>query len=171
MNDYTDLFYTLMAVAIFSFFLLHANGAILSNQTRTVDHEYEKTAISVAQSIIDEAKTLEFDWAIIDGVTPDEFPGEFLGFDERGGSDRENFAVFDDYHFYSQNPLIVPTELGNYTVRITVDFVEVEEVGGVTVVSAPSLTTSFNKRMTVTASNIANDDFATLTYIKSYFPM
>jgi len=174
MNDFSDLLYTIMSVVIFSFLLLQANSLILRNETVTVDHEFEKTAIAVAQSIIDEAKTKAFDWAIIDGVDPDEFPGEFLGFGARGGSERESFAVFDDYHFYNEsneNPLIVPTPLGNYTVMITVDFVDVEDVGGVTVVSLPSEPTTFNKRMTVTASSTANDDFATLVYIKSYFAM
>jgi len=169
MNDFSDLLYTIMSIVIFSFLLLQANSLILRNETVTVDHEFEKTAIAAAQSIIDEAKTRAFDWAILDGTDPSSFPEEFVGFDGRE-SVRENFAAFDDYHLFNETPLIIPTELGDYEVTITVEYVDVEDIGGVTVVSLPSEPTTFNKRMTVRATSVANNESATLVYVKSYVP-
>ena len=168
MNDYSDLLYTIMSIVIFSFLLLQANSLILRNDSVTVDHEYEKTAIAVAQSIIDEAKTRAFDSHAGPGNIPDGFNDTF-GFDGDLGEDHDEeenpkrgfFTTFDDYHGYNG---VVTTLLGDYTVDVVVTYVNneapFEEVGFKTT----------SKRMSVTATSADNNESATLVYIKSYVP-
>ena len=160
MNDYSDLLYTIMSVVIFSFLLLQANSLILRNESVTVNHEFEKTAIGVAQSIIDEAKTRAFDPDMSPGTIPDGFrpPGQ-MGWN--GTTPREQFTSFDDYHNYTE---VVQTGLGNYQVVVEVRYVENEPPFDVSAVQTVS------KRMTVQASSMDNNESATLVYIKSYVP-
>ncbi len=160
MNDYSDLLYTIMAVVIFSFLLLQANSLVLRNDAVTVDHEFEKTAIAVAQSIIDEAKTRDFDPNTSPSTIPDDFrpPGQ-MGWN--GTTPREQFTAFDDYHNYSE---LVQTPLGNYQVTVTVRYINNEPPFDVSAVQTPS------KRMTVQATSVDNNESATLVYIKSYVP-
>ncbi len=158
MNDFSDLFYTIFSIVIFSFLLLQANSLMLRNDTVMVDHEYEKTAIALAQSIIEEAKTLDFDV----NMSPNDIPGDFEESGNFGNHnlDREEFTAF--HHFHGHNETI-PTQLGNYVINVTVEYVDSNPPFG------PIGGTSTSKRMTVTASSVANDDFATLVYIKSFF--
>ena len=160
MNDYSDLLYTIMSVVIFSFLLLQANSLILRNDAVTVNHEFEKTAIGVAQSIIDEAKTRAFDPDMSPGSIPDGFrpPGQ-MGWN--GTTPRDQFTSFDDYHDYTE---IVQTQLGNYEVSVFVEYVENESPFAV------SGTQTVSKRMTVQATSDDNNESATLVYIKSYLP-
>ena len=157
MNDFSDLFYTIFSIVIFSFLLLQANSLMLRNDGVTVNHEYEKTAIALAQSIIEEAKSLDFD----ENMSPGDVPNEFTPPGELGSNAlRKDFTAFDHFNGYNAT---VATQLGNYEIDVTVEYVDSEPpfdpVGGRTT----------SKRMTVTASSVANDDFATLVYIKSFF--
>ena len=165
MNDFTDLLYTIMAVVIFSFLLLQANSLILRNETVTVDHEYEKTAIAVAQSIIDEAKTLAFD----NNMEPNNIPQDFTAPGQLGKSNvaRHLFTAFDDFNGYDE-PLSTP--LGDYRVVVTVTYFDYG-IGSVPEYEDGSEDDgkSTSKRMTVTATSIANNESATLEYIKSFF--
>ena len=158
MNDYSDLLYTIMSIVIFSFLLLQANSLILRNEAVTFDHEYEKTAIALAQSIIDEAKTLDFD----ENMSPNNIPGGFNspGQIAKSNLDREEFTVFDHFQGYEAR---VPTQLGDYDIIVSVSYAN----------SAPPYENidekSSSKRMEVTASSVTSDDSVTLVYIKSYF--
>jgi len=157
MNDYSDLFYTVFSIVIFSFLLLQANSLVLRNESVTVDHEYEKTAIALAQSIIEEAKVLAFD----EEMSPNDVPNEFTPPGQLGSNAlREDFTAFDHFHGFNET---VPTQLGDYVINVTVEYVDTEPPFN----SVGNRTTS--KRMTVTASSTANNDTATLVYIKSYF--
>lgn len=158
MNDYSDLIYTILSIAIFSVLLLQANSLMLRNDIVTVNHEYEKTAIAVAQSVIEEAKTRTFD----ENTNPEDIPGDFKdpGLFGNNGLDRENFTAFDHYHGLNE---IVTTQLGDYEVNVTVTYVNDQPPFDI------SAGKSTSKRMTVTASSVGNDDFATLFYIKSFF--
>ncbi len=161
MNDFTDLFYTIFSIVIFSFLLLQANSLLLSNEEVTIDHEYEKTAISVAQSIIDEAKTRDFDI----NMSSSGIPGSFRETTQFGtnGIQREKFTAFDDYHVFLNDPLLVRTPLGDYDVTVLVEYVDTEPPFDV------STEKTMNKRMTVTATSTANNESATLVYVKSFF--
>ena len=157
MNDFSDLFYTIFSIVIFSFLLLQANSLMLRNDGVTVNHEYEKTAIALAQSIIEEAKALAFD----ENMSADDVPNEFTPSGQLGSNaPREEFTAFDHFHGYNET---IPTQLGDYEITVTVEYVDSEPpfdpVGGRTT----------SKRMTVTAGSVANNDSATLVYIKSFF--
>ena len=161
MNDFTDLFYTIFSVVIFSFLLIQANSLILSNESVAIDHEYEKTAISVAQSIIDEAKTRDFDI----NMNSSGIPGTFRDPSQFGTNSlpREQFTAFDDYHIFANDPLEVSTPLGDYDVTVQVTYVDDDPPFDISTVQ------TMNKRMTVTATSTANNEIATLVYIKSFF--
>ncbi len=161
MSDYSDLLYTIFSIVIFSFLLLQANSLILKNDAVTVNHEYEKTAIALAQSIIDEAKTLPFD----SNTNPTDIPDDFL--DPNHGdfgwdltTERRFFTKFDDFDGYGET---VPTQLGNYVIAVTVSYVNNEPPFDE--VNLPTV----SKRISVTASHVATDDSATLVYIRTFF--
>ncbi|MFO8028887.1 MAG: hypothetical protein R6U28_03425 [Cyclonatronaceae bacterium] len=157
MNDFTDLFYTVFSVVIFSFLLLQANSLILRNDTVTVDHEFEKTAIALAQSVIEEARTMAFDQEMSPASIPDDFndPGNF-----GNTNPREDYTSFDDYHGYTET---VPTQLGDYEISVAVTYADTnppyDAIGG----------KSTSKRMTVEATSLANGQSASLVFMKSYF--
>ena len=165
MNDYSDLLYTIMSVVIFSFLLLQANSLILRNESVTVDHEYEKTAIALAQSIIEEAKRTAFD----ENMNPNNIPENFRPRDDFGppsGATRDQFTVFDHYDGYVET---IPTQLRDFTINVTVTYVEnpTPDIPGSSYVFVNGKRES--KRMTVTATSEANGESAALVYIKSYF--
>lgn len=161
MNDYTDLFYTLFAVVIFAVFLLVANNVIVRNEVSKVDLEYEKTAISMAQSIIEEARTMTFDQALLDGVDQGDLPGGFretLG--APAGMQRRDFTVFDHFHGYTDT---LSTQIGDYVVDAEVVYVDGEHPHDE--VSDPT----FHKKLTVVVRSLESRKGATKTYIKSQF--
>jgi len=165
MNDYSDLLYTIMSIVIFSFLLLQANSLILRNESVTVDHEYEKTAIALAQSIIEEAKRTAFD----ENMDPNNIPDNFRPRGDFGpptSVTRDQFTVFDYYDGYEE---VITTQLGEFRVNVTVTYVENlnPDVSGSSYAEAGGKTES--KRMTVTATSEDNGEGASLIYIKSYF--
>ena len=164
MNDYTDLLYTIISVVIFSFLLLQANSLILRNEAVTVDHEYEKTAIAVSQSIIEEAKTKFFD----ENTSPNNIPQSFTPPGQLGSNlTRDQFTAFDHYNGYNET---IATPLGDYRVEVTVTYFSYN-LGGVpeTDEDDEDVGKSTSKRMTVMATSQANNESATLEYIKSFF--
>jgi len=172
MNDYSDLLYTIMSIVIFSFLLLQANSLILRNEAVTVDHEYEKTAIAVAQSIIDEAKTKLFD----QNMTPNNIPQGFTGPGQLGNRNgrptRDMFTVFDDYHRLEnvEDEDVISTPLGDYRIEVTVTYFDYGFGGAPEFEDADDdAGKSTSKRMRVTATSVANNESATLEYIKSFF--
>ena len=161
MNDFTDLFYTLFSVVIFSLLLLQANNLILRNESAIFEHEYEKTGIALAQSIIEEAKTKPFD----SNMSSNDIPNEFSINQWVEGTPRQLIPAFDFYNDYRDT---VQTDLGRYEIFVAVTFVTDENgsppfgfTGGNTV----------NKRMTVQVTGPTETDARTVTlsYIKSYF--
>lgn len=157
MNDYSDLFYTVFSIVIFSFLLLQANSLILRNELVTIDHEYEKTAIAVAQSIIEEARTKPFDA----NMNPDNFT-EYGSFGQPETKSRDEFLTFDDYHNYTER---VQIDLqGFYDVRVMVDYVTNDPPFDI--VNGEQ---TMRKRMSVTVSDMDENDIVTLSYIKSFF--
>jgi hypothetical protein len=165
MNDYSDLLYTIMSIVIFSFLLLQANSLILRNESVTVDHEYEKTAIALAQSMIEEAKRTAFD----ENMNPNNIPQNFRARDDFGpptGFTRDEFTVFDHYDGHEEEIL---TQLGIFRINVTVVYVEnpTPDIPGSSYVEVSGKRES--KRMTVTATSLDNGEAASLSYIKYYF--
>ncbi len=161
MTDYSDLLFTMAAILIFSLFLLQANQAMVRNDVVTVDNEYEKTAISVAQSVIDEARNKVFDQTLLDGEAPSTLPDGFrLELGPTEGLTRSDFEVFDHYHGYSET---VETQLGDYVVDVNVSYVS--DTAPFTEVTGPT----FRKKMEVRVRQADANGRAQLNYIKTYF--
>ncbi len=109
MAGYGELLQTMAAVVIFGLILMSANRMIQRNTMMQVEGELEQEVEALAQDIIEEGRTMEFDenskGEVPPAVIPDDFtnPGD-LGpeaSDDQNGDgdiDRNEFNDFDDYH-------------------------------------------------------------------------
>lgn len=82
MNDYSDLVYLISAMVLFSLLTLNVSRTLVLNSKDLAENEVEYQGVTVAQSIIDEAK-----W---------KNKGDFIDLD--GNSDKENIEGVD-YNF------------------------------------------------------------------------
>lgn len=165
MNDYSDLMFTMASIVIFSFLLIQANQVMVQNDLVMVEHEYEKTAVSLAQSLIDEARSKAYDEAVLTGGVPDGFnpgdvfrPNQELGPPE--GLTRSEFTVFDYYNGYSDT---VSTDMGPYVINATVNYVIGEPPYG----DAGEQTNS--KELEVVVRSLHADRTVRMNYIKTYY--
>ncbi|MEX0681379.1 MAG: hypothetical protein WD097_08360 [Balneolales bacterium] len=161
MNDVSDLIFTMASIVIFSFLLLQANHAMVRNDVVMVEHEYENSGISLAQSLINEARMTAFDETTEGGGAPESMPSGFR--EQLGppvGISRPDFTVFDYYHGYSDT---ITTQLGSYVMDVTVSYVNseppYEETGGPT----------FSKKLEATVREVQTEQSARLSYIKTYY--
>ena len=127
MAGYSELMQTIAAMLIFSLILLNANRMIQRNNVMQVEGELEQEVIALAQDIIEEARTKEFDEQSINFV-PVNLPGDFtsdgnLGPDA-GEANRSDFDDFDDYNGWSTT---VSTEHGEDAFTLTVEVYYVDE--------------------------------------------
>ena len=165
MNDFSDLFFTMFSIVIFSMLLLQANQAIFQNNVVMVDHEYEKTAISLAQSLIDEARKTAYDEAVLDGDVPQNVnPGDvFSPNSELGppaGVTRPDFTVFDYYNGYTDT---IHTDLGPFVMNVTVNYVIGDPPYG------QSGEQTFSKLLEAEVRSLHADRSVRLNYLKTYF--
>lgn len=125
MNDISDLMFTMGSLVIFSILLLQTNSTMLRNDLVVLEQEYQRTAIAMAQSLIDEARMKPFDEALLDNpgkkFNPDDFRTT-LGPPQN--ATRSEFAVFDHYDGYQE---IIDTPLGPYQLSATVYYVTPDE--------------------------------------------
>ena len=99
MNDFSDLLFTMAGMLIFSLLVLHTNAAILVNERMTVRNEFDKTAFTMAQALVNEARSMAFDQTVAGGEQPGDLPSSFrqnLG--PQTGMDRADFFAFDHFH-------------------------------------------------------------------------
>lgn len=125
MVGYSEVLQTIGAMIIFSLILLTANRMIQRNTIMQLEGEMEREVIAVAQDIIEEGRTLEFDEVSVDASAPPaDIPGDFiptanLGPDA-GESTRSDFDDFDDFNGWEQS---VETEHGEFNIRSEVFYV------------------------------------------------
>lgn len=125
MVGYAEVFQTIGAMIIFSLILLTANSIIQRNTLMQLEGEMEREVIAVAQDIIEEGRTLEFDEVSVDAAAPPaDIPGDFaltsgLGPDS-GESTRSDFDDFDDFDGWEE---VVETEHGEFNIRSEVFYV------------------------------------------------
>lgn len=104
MVGYSEVLQTIMAMVIFSIILLSANRMMHRNTFVQVEGELEREVIAVAQDIIEESRTKEFDEETTGAVPPPLIPGSFtdpaaLGPDSQNNEKkRRDFNDFDDYN-------------------------------------------------------------------------
>jgi hypothetical protein len=110
---------------IFSLILLTANRMIQRNTIMQLEGEMEREVIAVAQDIIEEGRTLEFDEVSVDAAAPPaDIPGDFIPASnlgpDTGESTRSDFDDFDDFNGWEQT---VETEHGEFNIRSEVFYV------------------------------------------------
>lgn len=109
MAGYGELLQTMAAIVIFGLILMSANRMIQRNTMMQVEGELEQEVVALAQDIIEESRTLEFDENSQGEVPPTKIPADFtspgsLGPESGDDSDgdgtvqRDEFDDFDDYH-------------------------------------------------------------------------
>lgn len=124
MVGYTEVLQTIMAMAIFSIILLSANRMMHRNTFVQVEGELEREVIALAQDIIQESRTLEFDENSTGAVPPKEIPASFvdtttLGTDT-GESTRADFDDFDDFDGWET---VHSNRHGNFSLKAEVYYV------------------------------------------------
>lgn len=128
MVGYTEVLQVMAAMIIFSIILMTSNRMIYRNTIIQVEGELEQETIAVAQDVIEEARTKEFDEENVENsLPPVHIPGDFAPSDSLGPDDsseassRTNFDDFDDYNGWSG---VVNTEHGDFTIRAEVTYAD-----------------------------------------------
>lgn len=122
----SEVLQTISAMVIFSIILLSANRMIHRNTFIQVEGDLERQVIVLAQDIIDESRTKEFDEHSTGSVPPTAIPGDFtdpiaLG-PESGEGSRAQYDDFDDYHGWNDDQ--VKTRHGDFKLWSEVFYVE-----------------------------------------------
>ncbi|MCP4726271.1 MAG: hypothetical protein GY863_14600 [bacterium] len=111
------------ALVIFSITALYINDTKFDNDITMMETEFRITAVSIAQTYIEEAQTLSYDEVLISGSIsdlPDDFTS-YTSLGNEGGESYPNFDDVDDYNGYSQN---VVTPRADYDVSIKVSYAD-----------------------------------------------
>jgi hypothetical protein len=173
MVGYSEVLQTMAAMVLFSVILLTANKIIFLNSQQEVESRAEQRAVTIAQSIIDEARTLPFDAETVSGP-PSEIPDGFSD-SGPGASDttRAAFNDFDDYHGWSEKIDWIP---GSGDESFNVD-VQVLYVSGPDYSMTNGSTTNYTefKKMVVTVTsnyltdNQGNNIKVQIPYLRRYY--
>jgi hypothetical protein len=156
-----NMLLTIGGIVLLSTFVLYANGLLSDNVKTSSDNEYMITAISLAQSVIDEAKAKSFDENITSGAVtlPSDLTGANLLGPDGGGeavanpdTARDNqcasYARFDDVDDYDGYVRLVNTPRAEgYRLSAVVEY------ASITYPDSTTVSPTFCKRMTVTATS------------------
>lgn len=132
MGGYSEVIQVIGAMVIFSMILMSANGMITRNTLMQIEGELEQEVVAVAQDLIEEGRTKEFDENSQGAAPPANIPGDFtepssLGPDSDDDSDlsgtveRDEFDDFDDYNGWQDT---LKTEHGEFNIRVEVYYVD-----------------------------------------------
>lgn len=125
MSGYSELFYVMFAMIIFSVILSNSNRLIHRNTTIQIEGELEQEVVALGQEIIEEAQTKEFDRITVGKILPPTLiPGDFVGYGTLGPdgeTSRQDYDDFDDYDGHSE---VVRTAHGDFNVDVVVHYVD-----------------------------------------------
>lgn len=129
MIGYSEVLQTIGAMVIFSLILLSATKLIQRNTYMQVEGAMEREVIAVAQDIMEEGRTQDFDEVTVGAaLPPPDIPGDFTGTatlgPDAGEDTRSDFDDFDDYHEWEE---IVETEHGEFELSAQVFYVTPED--------------------------------------------
>lgn len=170
MVGYSEVLQTIAAMLVFSLILLNANRMIQRNNVMQLESEFEQEIIAIAQDIIDEARSKEFDEESIDFV-PVNIPNDFtssadLG-PETGENGRQDFDDFDDYDGWTTT---FDTEHGDdaFSLSVRVFYVDgsFNATGGKTAYKKIEVTLQ-SPYLKKTASNDLKD--YTFDFVRNYY--
>lgn len=129
MVGYGELLQTIGAMIIFSLILLSATKLIQRSTYMQVEGAMEREVVAVAQDIIEEGRTQDFDEITVDkALPPADIPGDFTGSaylgPDAGEDTRSDFDDFDDYNGWEET---VETEHGEFELSAEVFYVTPED--------------------------------------------
>lgn len=153
---------TIGAMILLALVSLRFNSTMLSSQSADLDSKVYLTAISLADNIIEEAKTKAFDVNTIDFPTTN--PATLTspsGLGPKYGETYPNFNDFDDYNGLKLT--ITAPYFETYHINCTVTYVNGNNPDQV------SSTQTFYKKLTVTVTSpyLGSPNHVTLSYIKT----
>lgn len=166
---------TIGALLLLGIFTLTANGLISENERIADENEYYLTSLSIAQSIIEEAKSKSFDQATVSApldslivlTLPTSLgpePGEFVPVPDSLGPDGymslKFFNDVDDYNGYLR--VVNTPRAEGYIVNVSIAY------GSPTWPDSTLATNSFCKRMTVTVTSPLVSEAVALQYAYIY---
>lgn len=172
MNDISDVLYVIAAVLVFGLFANTINRSMVNTTEMTVESEVEYTGISMAQSIIEEARVRAFDKRTVSpsnrlsdpSVIPTaSVPTGFTAIDSLGADAGEVYPNFNDFDDYNGLNITRTTGYGTYTITATVFYVN----AGTPTANAGSKTSL--KRLQVTVNHAEMRGPVTLSYVKTYY--
>jgi len=157
-----EMILVLGAMLFFTMTSLSVNNFCLHNNETMMKSEFDYYAISLAQGIIEEAKTRFFDVAV--EVTPPPINNLPWAFtyppSRRYGEYYPNLTDVDDYHNLT---IPVNTPRVNYTVTVKVFYVRDDNL------NQPVSYRTFNKKMTVTVTSPYISGNVVLSHVFSYY--
>lgn len=125
MVGYSEVLQTMGAMIIFSMILLTSTSMIQRNTYMQVEGELEQEVVAIAQDVIEEARTKEFDEISVGAAAPPAaIPGDFAspsGLGPESESKRPDFDDFDDYNGWED---VINTEHGDFNIRAEVFYVD-----------------------------------------------
>lgn len=133
-----------MAMGLLTLTILNFNKGSLTTQDNLIYNKEFILATSVAQSILDEISTKEFDEEIVKGKTIDS-ENDFSSNLKSEGESYSDFDDIDDYNNYSKTELI--PGMGTFSVEVSVNYM--------TNSLSTSTTQTYNKNVTVRVTNSA----------------
>jgi hypothetical protein len=155
-----NMMLTIGVIVLLTLFTLSANKIILQNKISSSESEYIITAIGLAQSVINEAKTKSFDEKVASGsvtsasqLTPSASLGKETGEspvqpDVSSSSTFQSYSKFDDIDDYNGYTRSVSTpRAGGYTVNVAVSYVSETDP------ETSSSSQTYCKKMTVTVTS------------------
>ncbi|WP_138430335.1 type IV pilus modification PilV family protein [Fodinibius saliphilus] len=185
MVGYGELLQTIGAMIIFSMILLSANSMIQRNTLMQIEGELEQEVIALAQDIIEEGRTKEFDERSQGSAPPAKIPDDFtapssLGpeattitsadveNDDANGNgtiERSEFDDFDDYDGWKDQ---IETEHGVFNISAEVFYADPS-----TYDKSGSRTTFKKMQVEITSeflkNNSGNKTVYQLEYIRNYY--
>ncbi|MBI4536292.1 MAG: hypothetical protein HY708_08435 [Ignavibacteriae bacterium] len=166
---------TIVGIMLLGAFMLAANSLMADNVRLAEENEYILTAIALAQSVLDEAKTKAFDAATVSG--PVSSPSQLTGAGSLGPNSSEatpnpdtlfstgyrsstKFNDVDDYNNY--NRLVNTPRAEGYRINVIVQY------ASTTYPDSIKSFTTFCKRMTLTVTSPYISTPVKLTYAFLY---
>lgn len=172
----SNMMLTIGAFVLLTAFILSSNKIIIENKRLDYESEYIISAIGLAQSVIDEAKTKRFDEAANPGVSVTL--SSLTALDHLGAEAGEqitsppdilttgncqSFYKFDDVDDYNNYTRSVKTpRAGGYLISVKVRYVTLSDP------EAESSTKTFAKKMTVSVTSPYIEDPVVLNYIFTF---
>lgn len=125
MSGYSEIFYVMFAMIIFSVILANSNRLIHRNSTIQIQGELEQEVVAIAQEIIEEAQTKKFDEVNVGKeLPPAGIPEDFTGYGSLGPDGEGSRRYYDDFDDYNGHTETATTVHGDFNISVEVFYVD-----------------------------------------------